>query len=145
MAMTRQAVAWSTRGPRSQSTAVEASHHVHSEPSSIDVHGVVQELVAFALTRPRARPDDFRGQSAVCVQTTPFMLTGGEGVVLLRLAPTTQARLVRSDPTTFCASEGRFGRVGWTRVQVRRVAMTSLKGLVREAHRLAAGRYLPKE
>lgn len=120
-----------------------ARHHL--DESTDDAQSRVHQLVAFALSRARTRPDDFRGQSAVCVQTTPFLLSGSDGVVLLRMAPTTQARLVRVDPTTYCACEGRFGRVGWTRVQVRRVPLASLKALVREAHRLASSRYLPKE
>lgn len=107
----------------------------------MDANSVVRELVEFALARPGARHDEFRGQSAICIQTMPFMLSGGDGVVLLRLAPRTQARLVKLDPTSYCASEGRFGRVGWTRVQARRVPAAALKGLVREAHGLAASRY----
>jgi hypothetical protein len=115
-----------------------------STAQPVDADGVVRELVEFALARPGARHDEFRGQSAVCIQTMPFLLSGGDGVVLLRLAPSTQARHVKSDPTSYCASEGRFGRVGWTRIQVRRVSVAALKGLVREAHRLAASCYRPR-
>lgn len=120
---------------------MQARRKSKSEPLSASPQGVVQGLVEFALSQEGAKLDDFRGQSAVCVQTTPFLLTGADGVVLLRIAPATQSRIVCANPTAACPSEGRWGRVGWTRVQVRHLAPAMLKELVREAHRLAAGRY----
>lgn len=123
---------------------MEAGDAAAPEKAPVDARATVRALVEFALARPGARHDEFRGQSAICIQTMPFMLSGDHGVVLLRLAPSTQARFVRRDPTGFCAAEGRFGRVGWTRIQVRRVPMAALEGLVREAHQLASSRYRPR-
>jgi hypothetical protein len=101
----------------------------------------MDELIALARAHPGTKEDEYRGQAAVCIRSTPFLLTGPDGYAVLRLPRPVQERLVQTDPTSYCASEGRWGRLGWTRLCVRRVPRAALAGLVAEAHGLAAERY----
>jgi hypothetical protein len=101
----------------------------------------MEELIALARALPGTKEDEYRGQAAVCIRSTPFLLTGPDDYALVRLPRSVQQRVVLEDPTSYCASEGRWGRLGWTRLCVRRVPRTALAGLVAEAHGLAAERY----
>lgn len=97
--------------------------------------------MALARDLPGVKEDEYRGQAAACIRSTPFLLTGPDESALLRLPRATQQQLVARAPSVYCASEGRWGKLGWTRVRVPSVPRGELRTLVEEAHRLAAQRY----